>query len=65
MGTYNGPRFGPDAQPERNGTTITVAPCACLTCRDMGARLSEPHHVVTFSDGIMVGHVPARHVKAA
>lgn len=64
MLTYNGPRFGKDADLERNGTPITVAPCQCITCRDMGAWLTEPHHIVTFvADCMSRGHVPARWVK--
>lgn len=64
--TFNGPRFGRDAQPERNGTPITTSPCQCITCRDMGAWLTEPHYVVTFTeDGSSIAHAPARWVRAA
>lgn len=63
MDTYNGPRFGKDADPERNGTPVTVAQCECITCADMGAWLTETHYHVTFSDGMSRGHVPARWLK--
>lgn len=61
--TFDGPRFGRDALPERNGSAVTTEPCPCVTCGDMGAWLTEPHYRVTFSDGVSIAHAPARWIK--
>ena len=59
--TFNGPRLGKDAHPDRNGTEVTTSECQCLTCRDLGPWLNEPHCVITFTaDGVSIGHAPAR-----
>lgn len=59
---FQGPRFGWNARPDRDGQWVSVYPCTCLTCRQMGAHLTEPHHSITFPDGVTVGHQPSRYL---
>ena len=63
--TFQGPRFGPHAQPDRDGMTAEAGDCRCTTCRAAGPFLAEPHHEVTFPDGVSIGHVPASHLRFA
>ena len=62
---WRAPRFAWAAMPERVGMWVTVHPCTCLTCRQVGAHLTEPHHRITFDDGVSREHTPARYLGGA